>query len=78
MNGRPAPPYRPSPNTLASPAWAELQQHLKQRLEDLRKQNDDIGLDAEQTATMRGKIHEVKRLMQLGATQHEVTIGDNF
>lgn len=44
--------------------WKRLSQHLDARLTDLRQQNDRE-LDEIQTASIRGSIGEVKRILAL-------------
>lgn len=51
-----------------SPTWLRLVEHLEQRLDVLRKQNDGR-LDEVQTARMRGRIAQLKELISLGADQ---------
>lgn len=44
--------------------WKRLTAHLEARLFELRKQNDSH-MDLEQTASVRGSIDEVKRMLAL-------------
>lgn len=69
--------YRPSHGTKASSAWSELQIHLSERLNDLRRDNDSTKLTEVETATLRGKIAEVKRLIDLDADLPEVTVSED-
>lgn len=48
-----------------SAAWSKLARHLESRLDTLRKQNDGP-LDAESTANLRGRIAEIKALLEKG------------
>jgi hypothetical protein len=48
-----------------SPAWKRLKEHMQERIQQLRIQNDDPHQAAEQTATLRGKIAELKYLSDL-------------
>ena len=48
-----------------TPTWAKLEEHLKDRLAMLRAKNDAPMSEAE-TATLRGRIAEVKALLSLG------------
>ena len=47
-----------------SATWAAIRKHLDSRLDVLRRQNDNA-LDSIETATLRGRIQEVKRLIAL-------------
>ena len=55
---------------IKSPAWQKIQEHLKERLESLRKSNDDY-VDSVSSAKTSGQIKEVKSLLKLGAETHE-------
>ncbi len=52
--------------------WGRLSLHLEERLDALRKQNDDPGKTEADTAFLRGQIAEIKRLIELGKTRPEV------
>lgn len=67
-------PYRPSSGTKTSNAWSEVQTHLNERLNDLRRDNDNAALTEVETAALRGKIAEVKRLIDLDNDRPEVTV----
>lgn len=56
--------WRPSSTERASSAWQQVFNHLSDRLANLRKENDN-DLSEVNTAKLRGKIQEVKRLMAL-------------
>lgn len=47
-----------------NPLWLKLKPHLEQRLAYLRTQNDGDA-DATKTANLRGRIAEVKAMLQL-------------
>lgn len=47
------------------PLWQRLEAHMKDQLGKLRAQNDKIQTEAE-TAALRGRIAEVKRIISLG------------
>jgi ribosomal protein L30/L7E len=47
------------------PLWLRIEADLKRHLEALRLRNDRVLLEAE-TAELRGRIAEVKRLINLG------------
>ena len=64
--------YTPSPQLLGSSTWIELRDHLKQRLDDLRKQNDKLDASDAETAITRGRIAEVKRLLELEKPKPEI------
>lgn len=57
-----------------SALWSRIEVHLEDRLEDLRQQNDAVGNDETQTAHLRGRIAELKRLLELGKTRPEVVV----
>lgn len=46
-----------------SPAWISIQRHLTEKLESLRKQNDNTDLDELATARLRGRIYEIKQIL---------------
>ena len=48
-----------------SAVWLKIEAHLKAKLEMLRVKNDGA-LSAEDTARLRGRIMEVKSLLELG------------
>lgn len=49
-----------------SQAWRKLEEHLKQKLQNLRGQNDGEELDPIKTAFLRGQIKFTKGLLALG------------
>lgn len=51
-----------------SAAALKLEAYLKQRLADHRTLNDDEALTADETAALRGRIAEMKNLLNLLAT----------
>jgi hypothetical protein len=48
-----------------TPLWRMLKQHLEQRRDQLRAQNESTTLDATATAVLRGRIAELKLLMAI-------------
>ena len=56
-----------------SALWAVLKQHYEERLDMLRRQNDGKFGEAE-TARLRGRIAEVKELLNLGKDKPKVEI----
>lgn len=46
------------------PTWPRLERWLKAHLAELREENDKTSLGAEETARLRGRIEEVKWLLQ--------------
>jgi hypothetical protein len=46
-------------------AWRRLERDLQERLQVLREQNDGWKTDEVQTALIRGRIDEVKRILGL-------------
>jgi hypothetical protein len=48
-----------------SPVWNKLQEHLNARLLILRAKNDG-NLSADETAKLRGRIAEIKNMIELG------------
>ena len=57
-----------------SATWKKLQAHYEDRLAKLRVENDGR-LNADDTARLRGRIHECKALLALG-TDRPVIDGD--
>ena len=53
---------------LSSSTWRRLTDALTVRLAELRSMNDKPELNEIQTAVIRGKIAEVKRILSLGRT----------
>lgn len=50
----------------AHPLWQRLRLHLEDRLDDLRVRND-VNQTEQSTATLRGEIKCLKKLIALGA-----------
>ena len=48
-----------------SPTWAYIERHCEKKLDIIRKKNDTMGLSLEKTENMRGRIYEIKKLLQL-------------
>lgn len=61
-----------------SVVWEKIEAHYRQRLDELRQQNDS-SLDGIKTAELRGRIREVKRLLSMhkepddGGIKHRVS-----
>ncbi len=47
-----------------TPLWFAIRAHYEQRLSALRAQNDSMSLDPIKTAELRGRISEIKGLLQ--------------
>lgn len=60
----------PIPADFRTDTWRRLDALLKRRLEDRRAEND-ARLDAEKTATLRGRIAELKDLLALASRAQE-------
>lgn len=58
-----------------SDTWRRFTAELRLRLQDLREQNDSVTHDERKTAEIRGRIAEVKRLLDLA--DDSVGSGDN-
>lgn len=52
-------------NEIHNLSWAHVSNEVKERLEYLRKQNDSVDLNPEQTAALRGEIRALKWLLDL-------------
>lgn len=61
----PRPPFTLDDNDKAQPLWLRLKAHLIDRLYDARFKNDGAMGDYE-TASLRGEIRVLKRLISLG------------
>ncbi len=55
-----------TPQELNDPVWQKLEARYTARLDTLRKQNDNSGLGEVETARLRGRIEEVKKLLSIG------------
>ena len=55
-----------------SPIWQGVKDHLEARLMRLRVMNENESLDAVQTASIRGRIAEVKGLLSIGEDPVEI------
>jgi len=56
--------FRLTPEERASPLWLRLVQRHKEKLDSLRKSNDE-DKDPVQTAKMRGRIAEINEFLSL-------------
>jgi hypothetical protein len=59
-----------------SPVWHLIKEHLESRLDSFRKQNDFEDLTEKQTALMRGRIKELKYLIDLDTSPSHLTDAD--
>ncbi len=48
-----------------SSTWKRLSQHIDERIDELRKLNDNPSFDEKKTAGIRGGIAELKRILAL-------------
>jgi hypothetical protein len=48
-----------------TPAWKRLSQLVDERIDDLRKLNDNVSLSTEKTFAIRGGIAELKKILAL-------------
>ena len=60
---------------LRSLVWRKFNDELRDRLADLRRQNDSPSNDEIQTAVIRGRIAEVKRILSLDASSESPEVG---
>lgn len=59
-----AKPFVLNVQELQSPVWVKLRDHLNERLDYLRKQNDCV-MTEQATASLRGQILQVKALLAI-------------
>lgn len=57
-----------------STLWARVESHLERRLHNLRRQNDSLEIDEKQAAQLRGRIAEIKLLLELGKTRPDLVV----
>lgn len=57
---------------LLDPVWLKIKAKYEQRLAELRKNNDRHALTELETATLRGRIAEVKMLLAAGEPKPEI------
>ena len=62
-----------TPRELQDPVWLKLKAYYELRLVDLKKQND-ADLPQDQTAKLRGRIAEVKKLLDIGNPKPAIEI----
>jgi len=60
-----------------SEVWFKIKEHYESKLNDYRKMNDSISLDIVKTATIRGKIAEVKAILSLEVDVAAITFGED-
>lgn len=53
------------PEDFRTAAWKRLSQHIQDRVEELRKLNDNPSYGIEQTALIRGGISELSKILSL-------------
>lgn len=55
--------FKVNPADHEGPTWPRLERHLRARLQSLREENDRASLDEVATARVRGRIEEIKWLL---------------
>lgn len=60
-----------------SALWKKISDHLNERLDTHRKNNDGSNLTHEQTSKLRGRIAEVKYLLGIGEPEEPAIVPDN-
>lgn len=58
-------PFKLTSHERINPLWRRIEQHLEDRLAVLRAKNDS-DLDPNETARLRGRILEIKSLLDIG------------
>lgn len=53
------------PEDFRTPAWRRLSQHVNERIDELRKLNDNPSYGPEKTALIRGGISELSKILSL-------------
>lgn len=48
------------------PLWVQLKAHLQDQLAGLRVRNDSASMTEQDTAALRGRIHQLKAVIALG------------
>lgn len=66
QNNPPPGTFRLSQSDLVNPLWLRINEYLEFQLAKLRTENDDIALDAMQTAIKRGHIQFLRQFIALG------------
>lgn len=61
---------------LNSTAWMSIKSHIQGRISDLRISND-ANLDLVATSNVRGRIAELKKLLEIGETSLQEKIGQS-
>jgi hypothetical protein len=54
-----------------NPLWTLLRAHYTERLAQLRKDNDNLALTEKDSATLRGRIAEVKAFLEMDSPEPE-------
>lgn len=62
-----------TPGERNSAVWHKLSLHFEERLKSLRTKNDNLALDATETAALRGRIAEIVALTALDKDLPEFT-----
>jgi hypothetical protein len=57
--------FKVTPLEANTPLWLAMRAHYERRLHKLRTENDTMTYDATKTAELRGRIAEVKALLNL-------------
>jgi hypothetical protein len=57
--------FRVTPLEASTTLWIAMRQHYERRLHTLRAQNDSMTLDPIKTAELRGRIAEVRAILNL-------------
>lgn len=67
--------FRITPAQRMSPLWMDLSAFLRDRLESLRVQNDNLNLTPEKTQVLRGRIAELNMILGLSEDKPKVPPG---
>lgn len=62
-----------SPGEALSPIWFKIREELEKRLKDVRSKLENPQLDHEQTQTIRGRILELKSMLDFAKEDPDVT-----
>lgn len=64
------------PHELESSAWKKLKEYLDAQLAERREFNDGVSLTDVETATVRGEIKQIKKLLRIGVAEKSATVGE--
>lgn len=67
-----------NPADRQSPLWLKLKKHAEERLAKMRVRNDSMKLDEKDTASMRGRIAELKYLATLDNPAPQTEADETF